>query len=178
MAELARSYEVDRSWVYRRLARFRAEGESGLELRSKRPHRSPSRITDLFEDEIVASRKELADAGFDAGAETIRYHLSQRHRDVPSVSTIWRVLKARVPTRRMSQDRKDLVGCEYSIPAAAAIGTLRKSSRCHVRFSVDALICSGMGRFHRRDSSSSARVRRSSPCDASVYSPRREMLSA
>jgi transposase InsO family protein len=40
-------------------------------------------------------RKELLDAGFDAGAETIWVHLSARHATVPSVSTIWRVLKTR-----------------------------------------------------------------------------------
>ena len=57
--------------------------------------RSPTRIADLYEDEIVALRKELTDDGFDAGADTIHYHLAQRHGDVPSVSTIWRVLRAR-----------------------------------------------------------------------------------
>ena len=40
-------------------------------------------------------RKRLLDDGFDAGAATIHYHLSQRLPSVPSVSTIWRVLKAR-----------------------------------------------------------------------------------
>jgi transposase InsO family protein len=50
----------------------------------------------MWEDEIVALRKELSDFGADAGAETIRYHLVQRHGEaVPSVPTIWRVLRAR-----------------------------------------------------------------------------------
>ena len=95
VAELARSYGVSRAWIYKRLQRYRLEGEDGLELRSRRPHRSPSRISDLFEDEIVALRKELLDFGADGGAETIHTHLSRRHKSVPSVSTIWRVLKAR-----------------------------------------------------------------------------------
>ncbi len=95
VAELARAYDMDRSWLYRRLARFRREGEAGLEPRSRRPHRSPGRITDLYEDEIVALRKELAEGGFDAGADTIRSHLARRHAVVPSTSTTWRVLKAR-----------------------------------------------------------------------------------
>jgi transposase InsO family protein len=95
VAELAAQYEVDRSWVYRRLARYRREGEAGLDPKSRRPKHSPTRIADLYEDEIVALRKELHDFGADAGAETIHYHLSQRRSDVPSVSTIWRVLKAR-----------------------------------------------------------------------------------
>ncbi len=95
IAELARAHGVHRSWLYKLLARYRREGETGLEPRSRRPHRSPARIADLFEDEIVALRKELTDAGFDAGADTIHTHLERRHENVPSVSTIWRVLKAR-----------------------------------------------------------------------------------
>ena len=95
ISELARAYEIDRSWLYRRLARYRKEGAAGLELRSRRPKRCPNRISDRFEDEIVALRKELTDAGFDAGAETIRVHLVRRRGEAPSASTIWRVLKAR-----------------------------------------------------------------------------------
>jgi len=95
IAELARTHGVSRSWLYRLLARYRAEGESGLDPRSKRPQRSPNRIADLYEDEIVALRKELLDGGFDAGAATIHFHLAKRHAVVPSVPTIWRVLRAR-----------------------------------------------------------------------------------
>jgi len=95
IAELAAANGMHRSWLYKLLARYEAEGESGLVPRSKRPHRSPSRVADLFEDEIVRLRKSLEDAGWDAGPETIHEHLTQRHRQVPSVSTIWRVLRAR-----------------------------------------------------------------------------------
>lgn len=93
--QLAKTHGVSSSWLFKLLRRYRLEGEAGLEPRSRRPKSSPSRICDLYEDEIVAMRKQLLDDGFDAGAETIRYHLAQRHKSVPSVSTIWRVLKAR-----------------------------------------------------------------------------------
>jgi transposase InsO family protein len=43
----------------------------------------------------VALRKELVDAGYDAGAETIHCHLARSHEHPPSVPTIWRVLRAR-----------------------------------------------------------------------------------
>jgi transposase InsO family protein len=95
IAELAAAHGVHRSWLYKRLARYRAEGEAGLEPRSRRPQRSPTRIAGDWEDEIVARRKQLRDAGFDAGAVTIQAHLARRHDEVPSVSTIWRVLRAR-----------------------------------------------------------------------------------
>jgi transposase InsO family protein len=95
IAELAAAHDISRSWLYKLLARYRREGEAGLEARSRRPRRSPTRIADRHEEAIVALRKELTDAGFDAGAQTIQFHLSRRQGVVPSVSTIWRVLKAR-----------------------------------------------------------------------------------
>jgi transposase InsO family protein len=95
VAELAAGHGVHRSWLYKLLARYCAEGEAGLEPRSRRPHRSPTRIRDRFDDEIVALRKQLSEAGFDAGAQTIHVHLARRHDAAPSVSTIWRVLNAR-----------------------------------------------------------------------------------
>jgi|ERR1700694_1998154 len=89
--QLAKAHQVSASWLFKLLRRYRLEDEAGLEPRSRRPKNSPSRICDLHEDEIVAVRKQLLDDGLDAGAETIRYHLAQRHKDVPSISTIWRV---------------------------------------------------------------------------------------
>lgn len=68
-------------------------GQGPVEPRSKRPHSSPTRVADRWEDEIVALGRELVDAGLDAGAQTINVHLSRRHDDVPSVPTTgWRVI--------------------------------------------------------------------------------------
>ena len=104
--ELARTHDVSPSWLFKLLRRYRLEGEAGLVPKRRRPHHSPRRISDLFEDEIVALRKELADFGVDAGAETIRYHLAQRGRSVPSVSTIWRVLQG--PRLRQSPNHTNV----------------------------------------------------------------------
>jgi transposase InsO family protein len=93
--ELAAAHEVSASWLFKLLRRYRVEGPEGLAPRSRRPRRSPTRIADRFEDEIVALHKQLADDGLDAGAQTIQYHLAQRHRRPPSASTVFRVLKAR-----------------------------------------------------------------------------------
>ena len=95
IAELEAAHGVHRSWLYKLLARYRLEGEAGLVARSRRPHRSPTRIAGDHEDAIVALRKELTDLGVDAGAATIHAHLARRGGEVPSVSTIWRVLKSR-----------------------------------------------------------------------------------
>ena len=93
--ELARAHDVSAGWLFKLLRRYRLEGPQGLAPRSRRPHRSPSRIADAYEDEIVAVHKALADDGLDAGAATIHYHLAQRYGTPPSTSTIFRVLKSR-----------------------------------------------------------------------------------
>jgi transposase InsO family protein len=96
-SEVARDYRVSRRWVITLVQRFLAEGEPGLQPRSRRPRHSPGRTAQAVEDEIIALRKELDRGGHEAGAATIAAHLEQRHgRDaVPAVSTIWRILSAR-----------------------------------------------------------------------------------
>jgi transposase len=94
VAELAASHGVHRSWIYKLLARYRAEGEEGLQPRSRRPRRSPSKTAESFVSEILALRERLSKDGYDAGAQTIHAHLCREHADVPSPSSIWRVLKA------------------------------------------------------------------------------------
>jgi transposase len=94
-SEVARDYGVSRRWVQILVQRFLAEGEAGLAPRSRRPHRSPQRIPEAFEHEIVAVRKELDELGHDNGAQTIALHLERRLGQAPSVSTIWRVLTRR-----------------------------------------------------------------------------------
>src|SRR4051794_41493565 len=94
-SEVARDYGVSRRWVQTLVARYAAEGEAAFEPRSRRPLRSPQKTPAAVEDRIVAVRKELTDAGHDAGAETIRWHLTDRHGSAPATSTIWRVLSRR-----------------------------------------------------------------------------------
>ena len=92
--ELAAAHDVSARWLFKLLRRYRLEGAAGLELRSWLPKTSPTRIADLYEDEIMALHKALADDGLDAGAATIHFHLAQRSTRPPSVSTFFRVLKA------------------------------------------------------------------------------------
>ena len=96
-AEVAREYGVSARWVYELCRRFDAEGEAGLQPRSRRPHSCPHRTPDRLQDEIVALRKELAEQGLDAGAQTIAVHLGRRHphAPLPSIATIWRILVRR-----------------------------------------------------------------------------------
>ena len=94
-SEVARDYGLSRRWVQKLVARYEAEGDMALEARSRRPASSPQRVAEDLEDEIVAQRKWLREAGLDAGAATIQYHLSCHGAPAPSISTIWRVLRRR-----------------------------------------------------------------------------------
>lgn len=101
-SEVAREYGVSRYWVQTLVKRFETEGVAAYQPRSRRPHSSPHAVTAELEDQIIRLRKELSKQGLDAGAETIAAHLAQgthrsvpKRRDVPAVSTIWRILTRR-----------------------------------------------------------------------------------
>jgi transposase len=93
--DVARAHGVSKSLVGKLVERYRAGGYPAIAPRSKAPRHIPHRTPPELEDEIVTLRKELTDLGLDAGAHTIQYHLSRRHRKVPSVATIWRILSRR-----------------------------------------------------------------------------------
>ena len=96
VAAFCREHGVSRDTFYRWRNRYRDEGLAGLEPRSSTPKTSPGRTSTEIEDVVVALRKELDDAGLDAGASTIQWHLGRRGmRAVPSVATIWRILVRR-----------------------------------------------------------------------------------
>ena len=78
-AEVARSYGVSKGWVSKLLARYRAEGETAFEPRSRRPKTSPTSIDAATVELITRTRKELSDQGLDAGPETIAWHLAHHH---------------------------------------------------------------------------------------------------
>jgi transposase InsO family protein len=93
--EVARAHGVSKSWVAVLVSRYRQDGYGALAPRSRRPHSVPTRTPDDVEDAIVEIRKHLVEDGFDAGPETIRWHLERRGLPAPSVATIWRVLVRR-----------------------------------------------------------------------------------
>lgn len=79
VSELAAAHGVHRSWIYKLLARYREGGYEALEPRSRAPRSSPN-----------ATPEEVVRA---VGAETIAHHLAKELDSVPSVSTIWRILR-------------------------------------------------------------------------------------
>ena len=94
VSEVARAYGVARSWVYTLLGRYRTEGETAFEPRSRRPKASPAAISEGTIELIVRLRKELSGRGLDAGPHTIRWHLRHHHQVTVSAATISRYLSA------------------------------------------------------------------------------------
>lgn len=114
---------ISRETFYKWRSRYLSEGVDGLAERSRRPLTSPKATPVAVEDAIVTLRKQLLEIGSDAGAATILWHLGQRldlgltSEQLPSESTIWRVLvrrgfvtpeprkKPRAAIRRFEADR-------------------------------------------------------------------------
>ena len=67
-AEAARRYGVSKGWVSKLVARYRAEGDTALEPRSRAPKSHPAATPAATVDLVVGLRKQLTDAGLDAGA--------------------------------------------------------------------------------------------------------------
>src|SRR5882757_8446165 len=91
-AEVAARYGVHRAWVYKLRARYEAEGDAALEPRSRRPKSSPTATPPATVELVLTLRKQLAEAGLDAGADTIGWHLARHHRTTLSRATINRIL--------------------------------------------------------------------------------------
>ncbi len=92
-ATVAREYGVSKGWVSKLVARYRTEGETGLEPRSRRPHTQPTTTPPDTTETIVALRRSLTRQGLDAGPATIAWHLEHHHHTVVSRSTIYRILQ-------------------------------------------------------------------------------------
>jgi transposase InsO family protein len=91
-SEVARAYGVSQGQISRLMARYRAEGEEAFEPRSRRPKTSPGATPPVTVELVLRLRKQLTEAGLDAGADTICWHLTHQHRIVLSRATINRIL--------------------------------------------------------------------------------------
>jgi len=91
-AEAARRYGVSKGWVSKLIARYRAEGDTALEPRSRAPRTRPTATPPTTVALVLALRKQLSESGLDAGADTIGWHLRHRHHIELSRATINRIL--------------------------------------------------------------------------------------
>jgi transposase len=118
VAELAAAHGVHRSWIYKLLARYREGGYEALEPRSRAPRCSPNKTPEEVVQAVVSLREQLLSQGHEGGAETIGYHLVGRFEEVPSVSTIWRILRREglVAPQPQKRPRSSLIRFEAELP--------------------------------------------------------------
>lgn len=91
ISEAVSRFGISRRWIFKLLARYRAEGLTGLQTKSRRPQSNPSQTSQSIKEEVLRLRHQLHTQGLDAGPESIWNHLDPDTR--PSTSTIWRILK-------------------------------------------------------------------------------------
>lgn len=92
VADVATSYAVSRSWIYELLSRYRTEGDAAFEPRSRAPKSSPRATPPRTVELVLRLRKELLEAGHDAGPDTLVWHLSHHHSLAVSRATVHRIL--------------------------------------------------------------------------------------
>jgi transposase len=93
--EVAATYGVSQGWISRLVARYRAEGDTAFQGRSRRPKTTPAtQIPDSTVDLIIKLRNELTANGHDAGPDTIAWHLQHHHQITLSRATIYRILRS------------------------------------------------------------------------------------
>jgi transposase InsO family protein len=116
--EVAKAHGISKTWVYELISRYRAGGYEALEPRSRRPRSCKHETPPAMVKAILKLRSELESHGHDAGAETIAYHLAQNGQDIPSVSTIWRILRREglVVSQPQKRPRSSLIRFQAELP--------------------------------------------------------------
>ncbi len=74
------------------MTRYRLEGEAAFEPLSRAPVTSPAGTPQETVELVLRLRKQLTEAGLDAGADTIGWHLTHHHATTLSRATINRIL--------------------------------------------------------------------------------------
>ena len=131
VARVCREYGVARSVFYVKLARFRAAGSAGLAPRSRAPRSRPTTCAERVVEAVVRARKQLADAGWDNGAQSIRWRLLDTARagdpgcldlaEVPARATIHRLLVARGQVQAQPRKRPRRATRRFVHPAPNAV---------------------------------------------------------
>ena len=135
VAEVARRVERSRWWVHQWLNRYRADGVSGLEDRSRVPKTQPAKTSSEMVTKILDTRSRL-----EGQPEASMGHLSilaQMERDgwsgIPSESTIERILSGAGVTRhKRKRDRSTEV--HLPLPDASGPGMLQQADWVQDRY--------------------------------------------
>jgi transposase InsO family protein len=91
-ADTAKLYGISEATVSRWVTRYRTDGDTAFQPRSRRPNTTPTRLAEVLITQIVNLRDELTTQGLDAGPATIAWHLEHHHHTTVSIATIRRHL--------------------------------------------------------------------------------------
>jgi transposase InsO family protein len=93
VVQFCRDHQISRQTFYKFRRRFREDGLAGLQDRSRRPVSCPGQTSAAVEEVVLRRRKQLLEDGRDHGPQSIQWSLQrEEHPNVPSRSTIWRIL--------------------------------------------------------------------------------------
>lgn len=142
IAEVARRVGRSRWWVYEWLARFRAEGRSGLVDRSRARLTQPGKTSVETVAMVLATRTVLErQPEASIGAMSILAHMERQDcLDIPSVSTIERILTAAGVTRhKYKRDRSTEI--KLPLPKVTGPGVLQQADWIHDRYLTGGVRC-------------------------------------
>ena len=116
--ELGRAHGISRRWIHKLVKRFKEGGYASLAPRSRRPHSCSHKTSSEVQAKVLQLRQELVAAGHDAGPETIAHHLIGQVESVPSVATVWRILKRNglVAPQPHKRPRSSFIRFEAKLP--------------------------------------------------------------
>ena len=89
---VALQYGISKVWVGKLVARWRLGGWDAVEKQSTRPKSNPHASDEDTIARVIGWRRQLSEAGLDAGPHSIAAHLTRAGHRAPSVTTIWRIL--------------------------------------------------------------------------------------
>jgi transposase InsO family protein len=118
--EVAKAHGISKSWIYELIRRYRQGGYEALEPRSRRPRSCKHATPDEVVQAIIDLRERLASEGHDCGPATIAYHLALEiaGERVPSLSTIWRILRREglIVPQPQKKPRSSLIRFQAELP--------------------------------------------------------------
>jgi transposase InsO family protein len=110
---LCRQYGISSRTAYKWIARYQAEGEAGLEERSRRPKHSPRKTNAAIEQKVLDKR---AETGW-GGRKIARVLGNEGQADVPHPNTITDILRrAGKITREASEQHRPWQHFERAVP--------------------------------------------------------------
>lgn len=116
--ELAREHGITRRWIHKLVKRFHEGGYPAIAPRSRRPHSCSHQTSSDVLAKVLQLRQELVAAGHDAGPDTIAHHLIGQVELVPSVATVWRILKRNglITPQPHKRPRSSFIRFQASLP--------------------------------------------------------------